>query len=138
MAEAVHNDKEDVVDFLLKKGIHPSKSKTYGGTTTEREPGTPAIFWAAFHSNQKMMQKLISAGADVNAPELTFGMNSLQIACGSKKPTNYEAVVFLIENGADIAAKNKWAQRAVNHAYDNKKIQTLLTALMKEYVFLRS
>jgi len=128
MAEAVHNDKEEVVDFFLSKGIDPNKAMTYGN----QEPGTPCIFWAAFFSNVSMIMKLIKAGADVNAPEGTFYMNALHIACGSKRPSNYAAVVCLIENGADIAHKNQWQQRAVNHAFDNKKIQTLIQHLMKE------
>ena len=60
---------------------------------------------AAMNGNGAMLERLIKAGADVNAPLTSSGDTALMMAARTGKP---DAVKVLLDNGAQVDAKETW------------------------------
>lgn len=83
LMRAVEVDNEPAVTFLLKKGAHATSG--------------PLAPRAAFNRNRSMLEKLIAAGADINAKDEN-GLSALYFGAHDARP---EIVRLLLFAGAD-------------------------------------
>ena len=66
--------------------------------------GTTTVMWAAYNGDVELVQRLIAAGADVNAAEMTRGQTAVMWAIAQHHP---DVARVLLENGADVSARTK-------------------------------
>lgn len=106
LCEAIDAGRSSDVQVLLQRGADPNSdgSATFIG-------GTPLI-WATKKSDLKIMQILISSGANVNK-RTDYGYTALMLA-----PTP-ESARLLIKHGANVNLKNASGKTAYQCAVDN-------------------
>ena len=92
----VRADDLDTVDLLIRAGAKVS--------TANREGVTPMQL-AALNGNAAIIEKLIKAGANPNAPLTKYGDTALMMAARTGKPA---AIKLLLDNGAQVNAKETW------------------------------
>lgn len=93
---AVRHDDLVTADLLIKAGAKVS--------IANREGATPMLL-AAMNGNAAMIERLLKAGADPNAPLSQFGDTALMMASRTGKP---DAVKMLLSHGAQVNAKETW------------------------------
>ena len=93
---AVRTDDLETADLLIRAGAKVSAAN--------REGATP-IQLATLNGNAAMVEKLIKAGVDPNAPLSKFGDTALMMASRTGKPA---AVKVLLDSGAQVNAKETW------------------------------
>jgi ankyrin repeat protein len=93
---AVRADDLQTVDLLIRAGAKVSAAN--------REGATPMLL-AAQNGNGVIIEKLIKAGADPNAPLSKFGDTALMMASRTGK---VDGVKVLLDNGAQVNTKESW------------------------------
>lgn len=97
-------EKLNVVMFLLEHGA-ALESRT-------REEETPLFSACARNKDTKVVDFLISKGADINAKNI-YGQSPLMAAIWDKR---YNIAKQLLKAGAGVQAKNKWGETALHFA----------------------
>ncbi|MCH2042577.1 MAG: ankyrin repeat domain-containing protein [Saprospiraceae bacterium] len=102
--KAVANNHADLVEYLIEQGAEVNK-KTGSGVTLLH-------IACKIVGSQKIVQALVSAGADVNVFEPNMGNTPLHLAAYAKdlKRDNLAAVKILVNAGADVNAINSKGQ----------------------------
>jgi serine/threonine-protein phosphatase 6 regulatory ankyrin repeat subunit B len=119
---ASENGREDIAEFLIKKGADIN--------TKSLKDGQTALILASENSHIEIVKMLIKAGADVNAQN-DEGQTSLMHASRLGDIT----VKALISVGADVNAKDKNSKTPLMFAKENdypEIAQTLIDAGAKE------
>jgi uncharacterized protein len=93
---AVRLDDLDTADLLIRAGARVSAAN--------REGVTP-LQLAALNGNAAMIEKLVKAGADPNAPLSASGDTALMLAA---RTGTTDAIKILLETGANVNAKESW------------------------------
>ena len=93
---AVRLDDLETADQLIRAGAKVSTVNRVGAT---------ALALAAINGSAAMLQKLIKAGADPNAPLSPTGDTALMMAARTGNPAALNA---LIESGANVNARESW------------------------------
>jgi ankyrin len=93
---AVRSNDLEVTDMLLKAGARASAANQSGATP---------MLLAATNGNAVILEHLIRAGADPNAPLSQTGDTALMIAARTGK---VDAVRMLVDHGAKVNAKETW------------------------------
>jgi uncharacterized protein len=93
---AVRLDDLETADVLIRAGAKVS--------VANREGVTP-LQLAALNGNAAMIEKLVKAGADPNAPLSTSGDTALMFAA---RTGTADALKVLLETGANVNAKETW------------------------------
>src|SRR2546425_1122767 len=89
-------DDLETADLLIRAGANVSAATRAGATPLQL---------AAINGNADMVEKLIKAGADPNAPLTKYGDTLLMMAARTGKP---DAIKVLLDNGAQINAAETW------------------------------
>jgi ankyrin repeat protein len=92
---AVHGDRVDLADALIRAGAQVNRANRYGATP---------VWLAATSGSARMLALLLEAGADAKAPNAD-GETALMAAARSGSAA---AVRTLIDRGADVNAKEHW------------------------------
>jgi len=124
LADAVVNKDLVKVDSLIKSGIDVNMAD-------ENKGATVLLIACSFKGYEKIIQFLISNGADVNYKSKD-GKTPLMLAAG----TSFETTKVLIENGADVNTKAEDGMTAFFHATFgvlSKKVTTGVMDLLLEY-----
>jgi ankyrin repeat protein len=93
---AVRMDDLETADLLLRAGAKV--------TAANSEGATPMLL-ASINGNAAMIEKLIAAGADPNAPLAKDGDTALMLTARTGKA---DAVKVLLDHGAKVDAKETW------------------------------
>jgi ankyrin repeat protein len=93
---AVRADDLELADLLIAAGANVSAASREGVT---------ALQLAAINGSAPMLQKLLKAGADPNAPLDQFGDTALMMASRTGKP---DALRVLLETGAKVNVAETW------------------------------
>ncbi|HLI82554.1 MAG TPA: ankyrin repeat domain-containing protein [Bryobacteraceae bacterium] len=93
---AVRANDLELADILLRAGARAAAANQLGATPMQL---------AAMNGNAAMLERLIQAGADPNAPLSPTGDTALMMAARTGKP---DAVRVLLDRGANINAKETW------------------------------
>src|SRR5207237_171643 len=93
---AVRLDDLETADLLIRSGANVTAATRAGATPLQL---------AAVNGNAAMIEKLIKAGADANAPLTKYGDTPLMMASRTGKP---DAIKALLDNGAQINAVESW------------------------------
>ncbi|OQS05270.1 hypothetical protein THRCLA_02576, partial [Thraustotheca clavata] len=102
LAQAAANNKYDLVNQLLGKGVNPNASKM----------GYGALYNAAWGNNVRIAQLLIERNANVNQ-QGWFGITPFMIAC---MKGHEEIVKVLLKANAFVNATDAWGISAIFHA----------------------
>jgi ankyrin repeat protein len=98
---AAYKEHLDIVEFLLNKGANPSEENDLGQTVLSFLP-------EKIYNNKNLIDLLINKGADINKKEYDSGKNMMYYAVDAD---NFDAVLYLHENGADMNIKDKGGNR---------------------------
>jgi ankyrin repeat protein len=93
---AVQADDLETADLLLHAGAKPAAANKDGATP---------LLLASVNGNAGMIEKLLAAGADANAPLTQFGDTALMMA---SRTGRIDAIKVLLDHGANVNAKEKW------------------------------
>jgi ankyrin len=93
---AVRLDDLETAELLIRAGANVSVANRVGATP---------LNLAATNGNGAMIEKLIKAGVDPNAPLTKYGDTALMIAARTGKP---DAIKVLLDNGVQINAAETW------------------------------
>jgi ankyrin repeat protein len=93
---AVRLDDLDIAELLIRAGANVSAANRAGATPMQL---------AALNGNAAMVEKLIKAGADSNAPLTQYGDTALMMASRTGKT---DAINVLLDGGAKVNAKETW------------------------------
>jgi ankyrin repeat protein len=93
---AVRLDDLETADLLIRGGAKVAAANRDGATALEL---------AAMNGSASMLQKLIKAGADPNAPLAKTGDTALMMAARTGNPA---ALSALLESGANVNARESW------------------------------
>jgi ankyrin repeat protein len=93
---AVRYDDIDTADVLIRAGANVSRAN---------RDGASALQLASINGSAAMIEKLVKAGADPNAPLTSSGDTALMMAARTGKTA---ALSVLIESGANVNAKESW------------------------------
>jgi len=93
---AARYDDLDAADLLIRGGARVSSANRDGAT---------ALQLAAINGSARMLEKLIKAGADPNAPLSATGDTALMLSARTGKTA---AMDVLLESGANVNAKESW------------------------------
>ena len=93
---AVRANDVEMTEMLLGAGAKPSAANQLGATP---------MLLAALDGNAAILERLIQAGADPNAPVSDTGDTALMIAARTGKA---DAVKVLLDHGASVNAKETW------------------------------
>src|SRR5262249_27965081 len=89
------NDDLEMADILIQAGANVKAANRF-----EVSP----LGLACMNGSAAMIQKLLKAGADVNAPLSSLGETPIMIAARTGNP---DAVKVLLDNGANVNTKEK-------------------------------
>ena len=93
---AVEADDLELTDLLIRAGAHVSAANKAGATP---------LLLATINGNSGLIERLIAAGADPNAPLTKSADTALMMASRTGK---IEAVKVLVDHGARVNAKETW------------------------------
>jgi ankyrin repeat protein len=93
---AVRFDDTDMADLLIRAGANVSAAN---------RAGVRPLQLAAMNGNPILLDRLMKAGADPNAPLTQFGDTALMMAARTGKT---DALAVLLEGGARVNDKEKW------------------------------
>ena len=93
---AVEADDLELTDLLIRAGAHVSAANKAGATP---------LLLATINGNSALIERLIAAGADPNAPLTKSADTALMMASRTGK---IEAVKVLVDHGARVNAKETW------------------------------
>ena len=93
---AVQQDDMETVDLLIRAGANVKAVTRTGGSP---------MSLAAINGSAPMLEKLLAAGAEINAPLTMYGDTALMLAARTGKP---EAVKVLLDRGANVNVKETW------------------------------
>src|SRR5438093_11595099 len=93
---AVRLDDLETAELRIRAGANVSAATRAGATPLQL---------AAVNGNPAMIERLIKAGADPNAPLTKYGDAALMMAARTGKP---DAIKVLLDNGAQINATETW------------------------------
>jgi uncharacterized protein len=93
---AAERDDLDLADLLINAGAR---------TTARTREGVTPLQLAAVNGSESMIDRLLKAGADANAPLSAVGDTALMMAARTGKTG---AIRVLVEAGADVNAKETW------------------------------
>jgi len=93
---AVRLDDLDTADLLIRAGAKVSAANRDGATPLQL---------AALNGNAAMIEKLVKAGVDPNAPLSASGDTALMLAA---RTGTTDAIKVLVETGANVNAKESW------------------------------
>jgi len=93
---AVQANDLELTDMLLRAGARVSAANQFGATP---------MLLAATNGNAAILERLIQAGADPNAPLSEKGNTALMMAARTGKA---DAVKVLLDHGAQVNAKETW------------------------------
>ncbi|HTA46909.1 MAG TPA: ankyrin repeat domain-containing protein [Bryobacteraceae bacterium] len=93
---AVEANNLELADILLRNGAKPS---------TANEAGATPLLLATQNGNAAMIERLLAAGANPNAPVTKTSDTALMMAARTGK---MDAVKMLLEHGAQVNAKETW------------------------------
>jgi len=93
---AVEADDLELTDLLIRAGAHVSAANKAGATP---------LLLATINGNSALIERLIAAGADPNAPLTKSADTALMMASRTGK---IEAVKVLVDHGAWVNAKETW------------------------------
>ena len=93
---AVQENDLELTDLLIRAGAHVSAANQAGATP---------LLLATVNGNAAMVERLIMAGADPNAPLTKSGDTAIMMASRTGK---IEAVKVLLDHGAQVNAKETW------------------------------
>jgi ankyrin repeat protein len=102
----------DCVKLLLDRGADPNAANKTGST---------ALMWAV--PDLEKVKLLVEHGADVNARSNNLGRTPLLIAAGY--PGSTELLRFLLDKGADLHAKDKNGEHALNKAASRADVEVV-------------
>ena len=97
---------------IVRGGVPPR------GQQTPAIGGMTALFYAARDGNQKLVQMLLDAGADIDAAEAN-NITPLQAALGSG---NFDVAAYLIERGADVNSADDYGRTPLWLATDYRNL----------------
>src|SRR5205823_4656033 len=101
---AVRLDDPETAGLLIRAGANVSAATRAGATPLEL---------AAINGSAAMIEKLIKAGANVNAPLTKYGDTALMMAARTGKP---DTIKVLLDNGAQINSPETWGGTTSNSA----------------------
>ncbi|KAE8358625.1 ankyrin repeat-containing domain protein [Aspergillus caelatus] len=114
---AVHRDKAAVVSLLIEYGVSPERRDNDGMTP---------LAYAAYYRHDKVIEVLLSHGANVNA--LVHGFTALSFAIDEGK---VPAVKLLLENGADLTMTNEpFLLRTLKRSHDQEADTVIVELLL--------
>jgi ankyrin repeat protein len=93
---AVEADDLELTDLLIRAGAHVSAANKTGATP---------LLLATINGNAVLIERLITAGADPNAPLTKSADTALMMASRTGK---IDAVKVLLDHGAQVNAKETW------------------------------
>jgi ankyrin repeat protein len=93
---AVWRDDTELTTMLLGAGANPKAANLVGATPLSLASG---------NGNAAIIELLLKAGVDANAPVSKFNDTALMLAARTGKP---DAVRVLLDHGADINARETW------------------------------
>src|SRR5579863_4413788 len=93
---AVQSDDLETTDLLIHAGANVSAANHAGATP---------LLLAAINGNAAMIGKLVTSGADPNAPLTKYGDTALMMAARTGKT---DAVKVLLDHGTQVNAKETW------------------------------
>jgi ankyrin repeat protein len=93
---AVQANDLELTDLLLRAGAHVSAANKAGATP---------LLLATVNGNAAIIERLLVAGADPNAPLTNSSDTAIMMA---SRTGNVEAVKVLLDHGAQVNAKETW------------------------------
>jgi ankyrin repeat protein len=132
LSEAIDNEKLELVEELLKKGADANKLNKLNETP---------LMVAAECDSTEIIQLLLAYGAKINkqgheantplhcAVNLSIDGTIQSGGAPGDEPT--DIIIFLLENGADLHAKNNSGKTPIDWAHDFKSEK--IVKLLKKY-----
>mmetsp|Transcript_17381 Transcript_17381/g.27777 ORF Transcript_17381/g.27777 Transcript_17381/m.27777 type:complete len:176 (-) Transcript_17381:346-873(-) len=118
---AVENEKTSTVKMLLNKKAMINK--------TDSDGNTPLIY-AAKNGDDRTAKLLLKSKADVNRSDKKYGDTPLICAINSTE-INLDLVKFLVDSGAELEAKDKEGNTALDYAKETARRDALANFLQK-------
>ena len=116
---AVLNDNVEEVDRMLKEGYDVNH---------EFEDGNRALHLAAREGKTDIVRKLIARNADINAVNIMNRMTPLHYAVDAGQKSMVE---ILLDNGADISARDSASRTALGLAISRKHDETAILLVQR-------
>lgn len=104
-----------LLKLLIKHGVDVNKKDEANFIT-----GESAIFMAAVREQKEHMKLLIAAGADIDFQDGLDGVGSTPLVFAARN-RSFDAVLFLLENGADPRIKNSYGADLSFHILEEEK-----------------
>ncbi|MDD9899435.1 MAG: ankyrin repeat domain-containing protein [Alphaproteobacteria bacterium] len=116
LIQAVKLDYTNLAQKLLERGVDPNAKGNKDDT---------ALLRSAYHCNTDLVRALIDKGANVNDANI-YGHTPLMVAVAQDIEESMEIISLLIENGADIHARDKYNKTALDMVSPERATQITL------------